>query len=165
MTSFFVNAQDLMQLDKNNGFKNFKFGTAHKNYSNIILDKDQISKNPYVKVYYLNPSNIYIANIKINTIRLAFYKDKLAMIQLIINDYPKYNFDNIQNSLNSSFGKPKSIETTGEGYNIAFWLGNKVELYHMRGDFREGYVIEENIGGFINFADLKLKQEMNNSEF
>ena len=35
----------------------------------------------------------------------------------------------------------------------------------MRGDFREGYVIEENIGGFINFADLKLKQEMNNSEF
>ncbi len=104
LSSFFVNAQDLIQLDKNNGFKNFKFGTSHKTYSNITLDKDQASKNSNIKVYYLNPSNTYIANIKINTIKLAFYKDKLAMIQLIINDYPKYNFDNIQNSLNNSFG-------------------------------------------------------------
>ncbi len=177
---FFSNsivAQSVNDLDIKNGFRHLKLGSTPSQIKNIVKQENQFSKNPHVVAYYYVGSDIdNIFNVKVDEIKLSFFKNKLFNISITFGnleeskDFEVYEFNDILSALERTYGtnwvKPKNDE--GIFLNGAIWDGKNVRLELFRLDFSKSKTNPKDygfVGGYINVFDKKLTKEMFSSDF
>jgi hypothetical protein len=103
------------ELDKTNGFGNYKFGTPFSMYTDLNLELDEGD----TKLYTSLKKTIHIPGVEFEYIRTTFCKNKLTVLSLETKDGTGtilFQF------LQKKYGTPKKIKKEYE------WLGNKVQL-------------------------------------
>jgi hypothetical protein len=170
-------AQSTKDLDAKNGFRHLKFGSAPSQISNIVKQKNQFSKNPLVATYdYIGNDIEYVANVKVKSIDLTFFENKLTSIGVRFGDivtnkefsYLDYNtiFIWLKNSFGDDYKLPKNND--GAILNGAIWVGTNVKLELLRIDFSKSKSNPNErsfINGTIHIIDKKLNQKIYDSEF
>ena len=161
--------QSLSDLDMKNGFRDFKLGSTHSQIKNISREENQYSKNPNVKSYIYNGQDIKtVFNVEVETIKLAFFRDKLFSIIVYFDDVNSKNqfelieFNALKSSLENLYGynwKPAS--TSLADLNGVIWSGNKVTL-----ELNRIYYSEDSFySGFLHIFDKALIKKMYESEY
>ena len=177
LISNLLSAQSTVNLDLKNGFRHFKFGSNPSQIKNIVIQNDQYSKNPNVKTYdYVGDGITNVSNVKVETVKLNFFKNKLYSIgvQFVDADNPKdfelYDYNKILSALEQTYGKEWIVPSNPDGVitNGAIWDGKKVRLELLMIDFSKSKSNPKNYGsndGYIHVFDKKLNDEMYSSEF
>jgi len=166
-------AQSVNVLDAKNGFKQFKFGLAPislKNIRKITEFGKKIKNMTYYEYVGTDMETQY--DVKVNSILLTFFKNKLAIIEVTFGsptvEYTEDEYYKVQSFLVQTFGNSnqKLESQTRKMLNSAGWKGEKVVLEHTRSDLNKGEDDRLNfIIGEICLYDLKLNQAMLNDAF
>lgn len=170
-------SQSVYDLDLKNGFRHIKLGSTPSQIKNIVKKKDQMAKFPnYIMYDYVGGDITYVAGIKVNSIDLSFFRNKLHSIGInfgsadISKDFELYEFNSIFNWLEIIYGKEWHEAENSDGViiNGAIWDGAKVRLELLRIDLsksqsdpQEGNIV----GGYILVIDKKLNGELYLSDF
>ena len=157
-------------LDQLNGFKIFKFHQTSTSIKNIRPSRIKYTvQQKNVSHYdYIGDDIADFNGIKISSIALDFYNDKLYQIRVAFGTIEKaYSSDEyvvVQNALVNNFGisylstakNPIESMTT---LNSNFWTGKNVLLHHIRFDLGESkYGSQYNsITGYMLFTETNLK--------
>lgn len=132
------NAQSISELDKKNGFKDFKLGDDFSKWSSQVAYSRTNEDGLKVYSYVGNCCN-KVFDYKLNTIELGFLNSKLVLIYLETEKFQKpyseskefttwrnTDFESINNSFQGLFGKPTGHNS--EGDISFFWQSQKVML-------------------------------------
>lgn len=145
LSSLVSNAQDINELDKQNGFRNVHFG-------------DSISLHPTMKDFYYTADSQFVsyrktddslilANSNVDII-YTFYKGQLFGI--LIKTLDETGSKNILKTLHESYGKSKKPDPYIESY---YWYAKSVILeYHQNMNTYKADI-------FINSIKMRLKWE------
>jgi hypothetical protein len=104
------------ELDKANGFENFKFGTTPAEYKNLNLEIDEGT----TKLYSLNTLP-QINNAQLEYVRLTFCKNRLSAISIGTKNSSASKF---MHYLLDNFGPAKTTKQNSE------WKSQKVHLIY-----------------------------------
>lgn len=105
-------------LDKCNGFENYKFGTSEKLYKNLTLEIEEED----IQLYNVNSNYLNIIHeVQFEYIRITFTKNKLSAIALSTKDRTGSAFFKY---LKNNYGNPMKIKNTYE------WLGKNVRIVY-----------------------------------
>ncbi|HEY0656754.1 MAG TPA: hypothetical protein VGD65_26670 [Chryseosolibacter sp.] len=122
LASFFCNAQSkIAELEKRNGFKDLKLGMPIDSVKGFKLKKEFKEKDEFdAKLYSVeNPVYASIGEVKINTVELKTYKDKVYQIHVITDKDPR-----LMKALESIYGIAE-YDIKRETY---FWKGQSLIL-------------------------------------
>ena len=172
--SNFTLAQSVNDLDLKNGFRHFKLGSSPNLIKNIVKKTNQFSPK-IVRYDYLGKDIDNISNVKVTSVTLDFYKNKLCSIGINFGSFEEksfeiYEFNDILSALEKTYGINWVNPTNKSGVitNGAIWAGKKVTLELLRTDFSKSKIKPADygfIGGYINIYDKKLMNEMESSDF
>jgi len=95
-------SQDISELDKRNGFKDIKLGSAIDSVTGYKLQKEFKEKDEYpAKLYSIdNPEYEKIGEVKVNKVELKTYKDLIYEIKVVANKDSR-----LMKALESLYGK------------------------------------------------------------
>ena len=104
-------------LDSSNGFDRFNYGTSIKQHKDFKL-------KPTAEVFqeYISTVSFNYKGVKIDSVDLFFYKDKLYTIELYIN---QSQLEKMANVLETIYGPKSALLSETNEYN---WNGKKVKL-------------------------------------
>jgi hypothetical protein len=130
-----VFGQDLVELDRRNGFKDLKLGSPMDSVKGASFRKDIKEKNEFpAKLYQVdNPDYKNIGEVKVKKVEVKAYKNLVYEI-IVITDKDS----RLMKGMEKSFGKPKYILTT-DSYN---WKTSKLSLTfkdHSKNELRLTY--------------------------
>lgn len=133
--SYLLQAQDLAELDRRNGFKDLKLGSPIDSVRTAEFKKDIKEKNEFpVKLYEVeNPEYKNIGEVKVKKVEVKTYKDRVYEIIVITNKDTR-----LMKGMEKSFGKPTYILTT-DTYN---WKTQRLSLTfkdHSKNELRLTY--------------------------
>lgn len=102
-------SQTINDLDIKNGFRNFKLGSSPLQNKNIIKNDFQNPSFPSVVAYKYNGTDLEsIFGVKVESIELSFFKNKLFSIGVSFGDIEKsfelHEFNSIQGFLEEAYG-------------------------------------------------------------
>jgi len=170
--------QTLQKLDDSNGFKKFKFGMAPSQFENALKEKTSSVALKEVKKYEYTGTDISsLHGVKIESIELAFFKNKLYIIGVNFGSLSKEYTISEQNTLiyglKSNFGNyTHDCRNPNKNDSIildcTIWDGRSVRLEHIRANFSNPEKKEErkfnSIMGYILFTDKKTQKEQQSFE-
>lgn len=104
------------ELDKANGFENFKFGTSPAEYKNLTIEIDEGT----TKLYSLNTLP-QINGAQLEYVRLTFCKNRLSAISIATKNSSASKF---MHYLLDNFGPAKTVKSNSE------WYSQKVHLIY-----------------------------------
>lgn len=130
-----VQAQDLAELDRRNGFKNLKLGTAIDSVKGATFKRDVKEKNEFpAKLYEIENDDFKtIGEVKVKKVEVKTYKNYVYEIVVITNKDTR-----LMKGMEKSFGKPTYILVT-DTYN---WKTNNLSLTfkdHSRNELKLTY--------------------------
>lgn len=167
--------QSVNDLDLKNGFRSFKLGTSPSENKNIIKVEKQNPAFPNVVVYkYLGKDLESVFGIKVESVKLSFYKNKLFSISINFGDFGKsfelYEYNTILSTLKQVYGAKYQNPSNEDGIimNGAIWDGKHVKLELLRIDFSKSITNPTDYGhinGYIQVMDKKIMKEMFESQF
>ena len=166
-------SQQLVDLDKKNGFKQFSLRSSPEQINNIEKIENQYSKNPLIKEYrYIGDDIKAIFNVDIKEIKLNFFKNKLFSLTIEFGDenreFNDEDYKLISYALMETYGKViKNAKTDENILKGSAWIGEKVILELVKLFYVEKRV-EPNfnyIKGYIAIYDIGLTKEMHQSNF
>lgn len=133
--SFAARAQDNSELERRNGFKDLKLGTAIDSVMGAKFVKEMKEKGEFpVKLYEVkNPAYKNIGEVKVKEVEVKTYKDRVYEIVVITEKDTR-----LMKGMMKSFGEPKYILTT-DSYN---WQGSTLSLTfndHAKNEIRLRY--------------------------
>jgi hypothetical protein len=131
-----IYSQKNQALDTKNGFRQFRLGSAPSQIANIQQKESIYSKNPNVKEYnYIGKDIEYVANVKVYSITLEFYKNKLSNISIQFggrrtgHSLSDEEYIKIKDYLQVAYGPGEQKYYKEDTYIIGFsWSGTKVAL-------------------------------------
>jgi len=100
---FHVSAQSPVELDKENGFKEYTIGTK---LSSLEKKLKPLDEGVQTKLFKAKEKAI-INGIKGGEIELAFYKDRLVEITIVFQRKTIDEYDSLKQSLERLYGTPK----------------------------------------------------------
>lgn len=170
--------QTVHKLDESNGFKKFKFGMASSQFENTLKEKTSSLPLKEVKKYEYTGTDIsFLHGVKIESIELAFFKNKLYMVGVnfgsLSKEYSVGEKNTLIYGLKSNFGNDthdcrNPSKTDSNVLDCTIWDGRKVRLEHIRANFSNPEKAEEtksnSIMGYLLFTDKKLQKEQQNIE-
>ncbi|MGZ3861783.1 MAG: hypothetical protein ACXVPN_00135 [Bacteroidia bacterium] len=115
------------KLDEDNGFGNYKFGTAPSKYNDLIIELDEGK----TKLYSSTDNSVPVKDVKASNIRLTFCKNQLSAICIKSKNGTGVTF--LQH-LTEKYGTPKKVKGNYE------WLSKKVQLLYEPIDGKDGAV-------------------------
>jgi hypothetical protein len=130
-----VMAQDAVELNRRNGFKDLKLGTPIDSIRGAVFRKEIKEKNEFpAKLFEVqNESLMKIGEVKVKKIEVKTYKDLIYEIMVITDKDTR-----LMKGMIKSFGEPKYI-LTSDSYN---WLAENLSLTfkdHSRQEIRLTY--------------------------
>lgn len=141
-----AHSQTISDLDKKNGFKDFKMGDFYSKWKNDIRYKGTMKNGSNIKVYtYIGVCCRQAFSYDLDSIELGFLDGRLTVIYLTTKQfqeagydtdrgiYTRWNgtkdFDKLKEALISYFGNYDSVEEAGNSGDISYyWVGKKVIL-------------------------------------
>lgn len=167
--------QSINDLDIKNGFRNFKLGTSPSQNKNLIKDEKQNPAFPNVVTYkYYGKDLETIFSIKVESVKLSFYKNRLFSISINFGDFGKsfelHEYNTILSTLKQVYGVKYQNPSNDEGIitNGAIWDGKNVKLELLRIDFSKSFTNPKDYGhiiGYIHVMDKNITKEMFESQF
>lgn len=135
LASGILQAQDIAELDRRNGFKDLKLGTSIDSIKGAEFKKEVKEKNEFpAKLYEIeNPEYKHIGEVKVKAVEVKTYKGMVYEIVVITHKDTR-----LMKGMTKSFGQPKYILTT-DTYN---WLGETLSLTfkdHSRNEIKLTY--------------------------
>ncbi|HRI78769.1 MAG TPA: hypothetical protein PLR06_04465 [Cyclobacteriaceae bacterium] len=129
MAVFTVGAQDISELDKKGGFKNFHIGDELSvHYDNIKFTKTL--DNADTKLYLVKE----LVSVKTYTgeVELRFYKDKIQEVIVSFKNSSKDGYDDLFESLNVLYGQGQPFKDKSPKFDrfekMSVWNGEKIGL-------------------------------------
>lgn len=170
-----VISQTTNDLDVKNGFRNFKLGSSPLQNKNIVKNDFQNPSFPDVVAYKYNGTDLEsIFGVKVESIQLSFFKNKLFSIRVSFGDIGKsfelHEFNSIRGFLEQVYGTKWYNPSNEDGViaNGSIWDGKNVKLELFRVDFSKSKTNPKEYGfvsGYIHVMDKKIMQEMFKSNF
>lgn len=133
--TFGLFAQTTEELDKKNGFQNFKFNTPFSDYSKYNPQK--------VKDGHYNCTNIKdvsIGDFSLEKLELFFKDDKLVKVKITLDDQDRTKNERIFNALIKNYGR-YTFHRSSSTFNFTsemIWKGEFVNLVYSFTSFRDG---------------------------
>jgi hypothetical protein len=130
-----ASSQDIAELERRNGFKDLKLGTAIDSVKGAEFRKDVKEKNEFPAKLYAVENNQYknIGEVKVKSVEVKTYKDIVYQIDVITHKDTR-----LMKGMMKSFGQPKYI-LTSDTYN---WVGSNMSLTfkdHSRNEIKLTY--------------------------
>jgi len=168
-------SQTVNDLDVKNGFRNFKLGSSPLQNKNIVKSDFQNPSFPGVVCYkYVGTDLESIFSVKVESIELSFFKNKLFGINVRFGDVGKpfelHEFNSIRGFLEQTYGTKWKNASDDDGViiNGSIWDGKNVKLELIRVDFSKSKTEPQEYGfvrGYISVIDKKLMLEVYKSNF
>ena len=138
----FINAQTTEELDKKNGFQNFKFNTPLSNYQKY---KPVKTKDGHYSL--TNIQDVTIGDYGLESLELFFNNDKLVKVKVTLDDQDRTKNDKIFNALIKNYGR-YTFHRSSSTYAYTsemIWKGKFVSLIYSFTSYREGGVCQTKI--------------------
>lgn len=160
-------SQSLKELDKLNGFRQFKFGMTPREISSISPSKNNLNLKNVTCYDFSDPSMSSFGSADITTISLSFYKNRLYRIMVFFGSQKRpFNSDQfnvIKDIFCNTFGKNYQLLSDVEGVNVLggmTWISDFVRLDFLR------LAYKSQISGYALFYHLEMdrlqqKDELN----
>ncbi|HMI05088.1 MAG TPA: hypothetical protein VK541_21560 [Pedobacter sp.] len=162
-----INAQSVKDPDSTGGFSIFRFGTSVREINDIQRDTASILNGKNLAVYRYNGDSLKnVFNVQVSEIRLMFYRDQLARIDIRFGTksraYTQEEFNQVQQALETRYGKTSGkLAMSGAVLFAGFrWEGEKGSLDHTRFTSplkKRGK--QDSIEGEISFTDKALNRQ------
>ncbi len=135
-------AQTTEELDKKNGFQNFKFNTPLSQYEKYKPVK--IGEGHYKLT---NIKDVTIGDYELENLELFFKDNKLKKVRVTLDDQERTKSDKIFNALIKNYGR-YTFHRSSSTYAYTsemIWKGKLVTLIYTFSSYREGGVFQTKI--------------------
>lgn len=127
--------QSTEELDKRNGFQNFKFNTPKEAYNSYGLA--QINENHYE---LKNLKEVKIGDFELEKLELYFKNNRLTKVKVTLDDTDRTKNEYIFNALIKNYGR-YTYHRSSSGFQYTsemIWKGKVVNLVYTFTSMREG---------------------------